>query len=109
MTKLCGSNVSDRRLFQEEVRSRAREAWKENGTVTEKWLAIRSALTGAAESILGIERRRYPDWYTENACRLEPYSRGETTSTPNGLPLVGNLIDKILPRHVVRHDEQSEK
>ena len=52
--------------------SRTKEAWKDNGTMTEKWLAIRSALTGAAESIFGTERRRYPDWFAENACRLEP-------------------------------------
>ena len=57
MTKLCTNNVTDRKLFQEEVRSRVKEAWKDNGTTTEKWSAIRSALTGAAESILGTEHR----------------------------------------------------
>ena len=72
MTKLCANNASDRRLFQEEVRNRVKEAWKDNRTLTEKWLAIRSALTGAAESILGTEHRRYPDWFAENAGKLEP-------------------------------------
>ena len=68
MTKLCANNVSDRRLFQEEVRNKVKEAWNENGTMTEKWLAI----TGAAESILGTEHRRHPDWFAENADKLEP-------------------------------------
>ena len=40
VTKLCANNVTDRRLFQEEVCSRVKEAWKDNGTMTEKWLAI---------------------------------------------------------------------
>ena len=40
---------------------------------------------------------------------LNRYSRVETASAPNGLALVRNLNDKILPRRVVRHNEQSEK
>ena len=72
VTKQCTNNVTDRKLFQEEVCSRVKEAWKDNGTTTEKWQAIQSALTGAAESILGTEHRRYPDWFVENACELEP-------------------------------------
>ena len=45
--------------IQGEVCSRARKAWKDNGTVTEEWLAIQSAvlLTNTAESVLTTEHR----------------------------------------------------
>ena len=45
----------DRRVFQEEVNSRGSNAWRDSGTVTEKWSAIRASLTDAAETVLGTE------------------------------------------------------
>ena len=74
VSKLCSSE-SDRKMFQEEVNSRASKAWKENGTVTEQWSAIRASLTEAAETVLGTEHRRYPDWFSENSQNLEPLFR----------------------------------
>ena len=74
MSKLCSSEV-DRKVFQEEVDSRITKEWKENGTVTEKWSAIRTSLTNAAETVLGTRRRQYPDWFTENSDNLEPLFR----------------------------------
>ena len=41
-------------------------------TVSEKWATIHSALTEAASSVLGKEKRRHPDWFKENADSLEP-------------------------------------
>ena len=41
-------------------------------TVSEKWATICSALTEAASSALGREKRRHPDWFRENADSLEP-------------------------------------
>lgn len=103
MTELCGNNVTDRRLFQDEVSSRASEVWKANGTVAEKCLAIRSALTDTAESILCTECHRYLTGSQKIHLDLHFHSREETTSTPSGLALVRNLISKALPRHAVRH------
>ena len=62
-------------MFQEEVNSRASKAWKENGTATEKWSAIRASLTEAAETVLGTEHRQYPDWFSENSQNLKPLFR----------------------------------
>lgn len=71
VSKLC-SNEIDRKKFQDEVNSRSGRTWKERSTVIEKWQAIQTSLTEAAEAILGTERRRYPDWFTENLHSLEP-------------------------------------
>ena len=52
-----GQNTT-RGLFQERVCSLAKEKWTAEGTVEEKWTAISSALTEAAQSILGKEQPR---------------------------------------------------
>ena len=52
---------------------------------------------------------RYPDWFVENACELEPLFQRKISFTPNGLALAGNLIGNVLPRHAVRHVEQSDR
>ena len=57
------------------MRNRVKKDWKDNKTTTEKWLAIRLALTGMAEAIPCTEHCRYPDWFPENACKLEPLIR----------------------------------
>ena len=78
VSKLRGRSVDDdgenttRGLFQEQVSTRAKEAWKNGGTVEEKWSALRSALTESAQSVLGIDHRRHPDWFREKAAVLKP-------------------------------------
>ena len=39
---------------------------------TGQWWALRSAMTAAAEGVLGWSRRRQPDWFLENQPVLEP-------------------------------------
>ena len=47
-------------VFQRKVSDRARELWKEKGTV-EKWGAVKAALCKTAEAVLGFETRKQPD------------------------------------------------
>ena len=78
VSKLAGPSLDEngentpRGHFQELVSTLADEQWKMDGTISEKWTAIRSALTKAAESALGNAKRRHPDWFRENAYALEP-------------------------------------
>ena len=78
MAKLKGRSVDDdgqnttRGLFQERVVSLTKEKWTAEGTVEEKWMAIKTALTEAAQSVLGKEDRYNPDWFKENEVLLEP-------------------------------------
>ena len=58
--------------FQELASKFAVEQWKVEGTVSEKWATIRSALTQTASSVLGREKHRHPDWFRENSNSLEP-------------------------------------
>ena len=37
----------------------------------EKWTAIKTSLTEAAQSVLGKEGRYNPDWFKENEVTLE--------------------------------------
>ena len=66
-----GQNTT-RGMFQEQVCSLAKEKWNVEGTVEEKWTAIKTALTETAQSVLGKEGRYNPDWYKENVVMLEP-------------------------------------
>ena len=58
--------------FQELVKKSAKEQWKVDGSIQDKWVTIHSALTEAAKSTLGVEKRRHPDWFRESANSLEP-------------------------------------
>ena len=51
--------------FQETV-NRTQAKCPHGGSAEEKWLAMRSALTEAAETVLGTEARRHPDWFRES-------------------------------------------
>ena len=50
----------------------AQAAWPQDGSVEEKWKVIRSALTKAAESVLGSEQRHQPDWFQESKTTILP-------------------------------------
>ena len=50
----------------------AKQQWTEDQSVEEKWLVLRAALTDAAESVLGREKRGSPDWFRESSESLEP-------------------------------------
>ena len=54
------------------LRRTAKETWKVNRLIEEKWSALRSALTETAKEVLGTEWRRHPDWFRENTESLEP-------------------------------------
>ena len=59
VAKLMGKSTDDngqnttRGMFQEQVCSLAKEKWNAEGTVEEKWTAIKTALTETAQSVLG--------------------------------------------------------
>ena len=40
--------------------------------IEEKWALIKSVLCEAAETALGKEKKKYPDWFKENLPRLKP-------------------------------------
>ena len=78
VSKLAGPSFDEdgkdtfRGKFQELASRSVKEQWLEDGSIDEKWRAVRSALTDAAKSVLGVEKRRHPDWSRENALSLEP-------------------------------------
>ena len=47
-------------------------AWLHDGSVEKKWSVVKSALTNAAESALGFEVRRQPDWFNESEAIIQP-------------------------------------
>lgn len=61
------TNSEHRVAFQEETVNRTQAKWPHGGSAEEKWMAMRSALTEAAETVLGTESIRQPDWFRE-AC-----------------------------------------
>ena len=63
-------NVKERYL--QEVLQRAADNWSEDAGVERKWSAVKSALVGAAEEVLGKADRRQPDWFQESAIALQP-------------------------------------
>ena len=52
--------------FQEEIVNRTQTKWPQCGSAEEKWIVMKSALTEAAEAVLGTESRRQPDWFDES-------------------------------------------
>ena len=81
VSKLAGVSVDEtgkntrKGHFQELASKLMSEQWKRDGTVSEKWTTVRSALTEAASLALGREKHRHPDWLRENADSLEPILR----------------------------------
>jgi hypothetical protein len=48
------------------------EGWDKNSQIQEKWDSLRSALSDAAEEVLGREDKRQPDWFRENETAIKP-------------------------------------
>ena len=63
--------------FQEEVVERARVAWPEEGMAEDKWKAVCTALTEAADSRLDRVKGRQPDWFQESLDELRPKLRNK--------------------------------
>ena len=77
------TNSEDYVAFQEEIVSKTQAKWPHGGSAEEKWLAMRSALTEAAETVLGTGSRHQPDWFRESKnCSL--LSSAGTSFTTNG-------------------------
>ena len=65
------SESTTRRRFVEAVATNAKRNWMEDHSVEDKWQGLRSALTDAAESVFGFDKRRNPDWFRESTESLE--------------------------------------
>lgn len=61
-----------REEFQRLVRERAMDPSADSEDIEEKWSVVKSALCEAAQSILGNECRKHPDWFREKAATLKP-------------------------------------
>ena len=78
VSKLVGPSLDEdgkntpRGQFQELASKSVKDQWKVDGSTQDKWVVIRSALTEAAKSALGVEKHRHPDWFRESANSLEP-------------------------------------
>ena len=59
-------------LFVNGVSRRLQAVWNQEGSVEEKWTLLKTALTDAAQSTLGTQKRRSPDWFAENSSKLLP-------------------------------------
>ena len=59
-------------LFVNGVSRRLQAAWNQEGSVEEKWTLLKTALTDTAQSTLGTQKRRSPDWIAENSSKLLP-------------------------------------
>ena len=61
-----------RGVFHRRVYERVKELWNGGGSVEEKWESVKSGLCETAESVLGYETRRQPDWLRESEADLKP-------------------------------------
>ena len=52
--------------FQNEINSQLSSSSSNPGTVEDKWLHLKNALTQSAESVLGFRMRSHQDWFDEN-------------------------------------------
>lgn len=59
-------------VFVEQVLEKASEDWPVEGSVQEKWSVVCSALTEAADDVLGRVRNSQPDWFRESMEELKP-------------------------------------
>ena len=53
VAKLQGKSVDEK--------GRVKELWSSQGTMEEKWIAVKSALCDTAQSVLGTEKKQHPD------------------------------------------------
>ena len=61
-----------REEFQRLVRERAMDPSADSKDIEEKWSVVKAALCEAAQSILGNECSKHPDWFREKAATLKP-------------------------------------
>ena len=59
-------------FFVNGVSRRLQAAWNQEGSVEEKWTLLKTALTDTAQSTLGTQKRRSPDWFADNSSKLLP-------------------------------------
>ena len=64
--------LTTRGLFQSRVAESLKQEWKEDAPAEGKWNLVKSALCESAESTLGRQTKRSPDWYRESEANLEP-------------------------------------
>ncbi len=75
--RLQGRNVDERGRetirgeYLRSVREKLTEVWNEGSNV-EKWDAVKSSWCYGAETVLGYEDRRQPDWFRESEEHLKP-------------------------------------
>ena len=78
VSRLKGDIVDDQRklttkgIFQDRVAQRLKSKWKNEGLAEEKWNFLKSTSCEAAESTLGKQTRRNPDWFVVSAPKLKP-------------------------------------
>ncbi len=69
----CGDEEeSMKERYLQEVLQRAGDSWCESAGVEDKWSAVKTALTNAAEEVLGKADRLQPDWFQESIAQLQP-------------------------------------
>ena len=78
MSRLKGDIVDDQRklttkgIFPDRVAQRLKAKWKNEGLAEEKWNFLKSTSCEVAESTLGKQTRRNPDWFVESVPKLKP-------------------------------------
>ena len=61
-----------KQLFAETATECVSGSWRQDSTVEYKWGNVKEALTTAADSVLGYENHRNPDWFHDSSETLEP-------------------------------------
>ena len=99
--ELCGK-------YQKEVLERAGEPWLDDDSVARRWDVVRTALTSAAEEVLGTTTRHQPDWFQESLDQLQPLlnSRNEAYTKWLGSGKQANLT-KLKVARGKKLEEQS--
>ena len=64
--------VTTRGEYLDGLKKRVSESWMEEGSVSEKWEVLKSAICDEAQKVLGYEDRRQPDWFRESEIALKP-------------------------------------
>ncbi len=54
------------------LKKRVCESWVEEGSVSEKWEVLKSALCDEAEAVIDHEDRKQPNWFLESGTVLRP-------------------------------------
>ena len=74
ISQLSDSNdgAETKELFAETVAAAVAENRNDKSPLEDKWNKVRGALTDAADSVLGYEKHRNPDWFRESLELLEP-------------------------------------